>query len=240
MITRLLVVLYSAFVIGGVGLYIASRRQTPAVRRTRLIKFAVYLLIIHIVVGAAIAGHLAFSGLVLLLVLLGARELVTAARSAPALCLFAALTIGAVYLVVAVCAVLFAWNASPAIAVFVYIVVCAFDGFSQVAGQMLGRHQLAPRVSPGKTIEGSIGGLLAAAAITFPLSSFTGWYLARTLSVVCFIAAASLSGDLLASLVKRKCGIKDYAALLPGHGGILDRFDSFLFAAASLFVVLGL
>ncbi|HEV2113021.1 MAG TPA: phosphatidate cytidylyltransferase, partial [Terriglobales bacterium] len=122
-------------------------------------------------------------------------------------------------------------------AIFLWLVVCAFDGFSQVSGQLLGRHRLAPAISPGKTIEGSAGGLLFAMGMALVLRPVTGLSVLQSLVACCFVVSVALTGDLLASLIKRRSNIKDFSNLLPGHGGILDRFDSFLFAAAACLAV---
>jgi phosphatidate cytidylyltransferase len=237
MIGRVLAIYVSAFLIGGVGLYAASRKQPPPVRRERLIKFIVYLCIVNIVLVAALAGHWVLSGLIALIAALGARELYRVVPRAGAGDLPLAWVIAIVYLFIAAAAVLFAWLARSSTAIFVYLVVCAFDGFSQVTGQLLGKHRLAPKVSPGKTIEGSIGGLLFAAGMALVLRPLTGLGVLQSLVACCFIVTAAFTGDLLASHVKRKCSIKDFSNLLPGHGGILDRFDSFLFTAAACSLV---
>jgi phosphatidate cytidylyltransferase len=233
MITRVLVISVAAFLLGGVGLFAASRKQPPLVRRARLIKFVSYFCIVGLVILAALAGHLAFTALMILIATLGARELFCVLPQASGGRPLVAWIFGILYLLIAAAAVLFALLSRPSTAVFVYLVVCAFDGFSQVTGQLLGRHQLALRISPGKTIEGSIGGFLFAVGMALLLHPMTGWPIQKTLAVCCLVAAASLAGDLVASLVKRRSNIKDYSNLLPGHGGILDRFDSLLFAAAA-------
>jgi phosphatidate cytidylyltransferase len=115
---------------------------------------------------------------------------------------------------------------------FVYFTVVTFDGFSQLSGQLFGKRKLAPKISPNKTFEGLIGGMI----LTIPASLFLIYYthlsIEQRIYTVAFICISALIGDLLASWYKRRCQIKDYSRLIPGHGGILDRFDSFIFSGA--------
>jgi phosphatidate cytidylyltransferase len=136
--------------------------------------------------------------------------------------------------VVAVMALEFALTSRSSRAVILCLLVCVFDGFSQIFGQLFGRTKLAPSISPSKTVEGAVGGCLAVMAFAL--------FLDRpevALPYALGTAGAALIGDLAASLVKRLCGIKDYSDLLPGHGGVLDRFDG-LFAAAAFWAFIGL
>jgi len=114
---------------------------------------------------------------------------------------------------------------------FAALVTWATDTGAYLAGVAVGRHPLAPRISPKKTREGALGGLVAA--------SLAGWLCARGFaSFVTPLSGALLGlaagvvgqlGDLVESLIKRDAGTKDTAELIPGHGGVLDRFDSMLF-----------
>ena len=118
----------------------------------------------------------------------------------------------------------------------VIAVTCAADVGAYFAGRRFGRVKLAPRVSPGKTWEGVLGGLVLAAIVAafgaVWLDASAGLGVLLGLSV----GAISIVGDLTASMFKRSAGLKDSGNLFPGHGGILDRIDS-LTAAAPLFVV---
>jgi len=112
------------------------------------------------------------------------------------------------------------------------------DSAQYYTGRAFGRHQLAPAISPKKTVEGALGGLIfGTAAMTLGgLEVFKGaniWLLVSTsIAVVVF----GMIGDLFESLLKRSAGVKDSSTLIPGHGGVLDRIDSWLFAAPVFYV----
>ncbi|MGH9404841.1 MAG: phosphatidate cytidylyltransferase [Terriglobia bacterium] len=125
---------------------------------------------------------------------------------------------------------------------FLFAVVCAGDIFAYFTGRLLGKHLLFPRISPKKTVEGAVGGLGASLVL--------GWVYARifwqrtdtktVLLLALAVAVAGQLGDLVESALKRGAGLKDSGALLPGHGGVLDRVDSLLFGAPVLWIVLEL
>ncbi len=237
MIARIVVICLSAFLLGGVGLFLASLKQPADVRRARLVKFVTYFCIVGSVLCAAVAGRWVLSALVAAIAAVGAWELWCVLMRASGGSTLKAVSIGMTYLLVAAAAVGFAWLSDTQSAVMVYLIVCTFDGFSQVTGQLLGKHQITPEVSPAKTVEGSLGGLLFAIGMAIVLRPMSGAMLLPAVIAACFVVTAAFAGDLLASLIKRKAGIKDFSNLLPGHGGILDRFDSFLFAAAACLAI---
>jgi phosphatidate cytidylyltransferase len=110
------------------------------------------------------------------------------------------------------------------------------DAGAYFAGRLLGRHKLFPVLSPKKTYEGAIGGLLLTVAAAFPFAYLllgTNAVEAALLGVV--VSVASQAGDLFESVLKRMLEIKDLGNLLPGHGGILDRVDSLLFTAPAVY-----
>jgi phosphatidate cytidylyltransferase len=113
--------------------------------------------------------------------------------------------------------------------------VWAFDTFAFFAGRFFGRHRLAPRISPKKTWEGAAGGLIFAivAAVLFTRPIGVPWYHALAIGVL--VSFAATVGDLAESLLKRDTGVKDSGTLMRGHGGVLDRIDSLLFAVMAVF-----
>ena len=143
-------------------------------------------------------------------------------------------------------------------AVFFILLILCFawggDTCAYFAGRAFGKHKLCPVVSPKKTVEGAIGGVLGTMVfgviITLVYSvaanrmeAFTRSNIGVSMYVViallaCVAAVLGIYGDLFASVVKRQCGIKDYGTIFPGHGGILDRFDSVMFIAPFVTMVI--
>ena len=120
---------------------------------------------------------------------------------------------------------------------FVFLSSWVADTCAYFAGRFFGKHKMSPVLSPKKTIEGAVGGIAgsAAAGLLFALFVMKGEFLWQS-ALICGIGAViSIFGDLAASAVKRDNGIKDYGNLIPGHGGILDRFDSVIFTAPVIY-----
>ncbi len=119
------------------------------------------------------------------------------------------------------------------------VIVWAADSGAYFAGRHFGKHKLAPRISPNKTIEGLLGGLVAGLVVAAVFGSLAGATLAQMpalLGVAAITVLASVLGDLFESLLKRQAGAKDSGHLIPGHGGVLDRIDGVL-AALPVFVL---
>ncbi len=115
----------------------------------------------------------------------------------------------------------------------VALLTWATDTSAYLFGVAFGRHKLIPRISPNKTIEGAVGGLLGAALVGWLLTRGLVPFMTPLAGAVLGLVVGSMAqlGDLVESLIKRDAGIKDTAELIPGHGGVLDRFDSMLFTA---------
>ena len=220
-----------AVLAGGLGMAVASRGLAGEQLRARWLKFGVYLLVIAAELLLAAAGALLWLALPVLLI--GAFECHQAlARATPAQVSpgerrawwLAGTGVSAGLL--GFCLVL-----PAAVQLVVVLEVLAFDGFSQVSGQLVGRHALVPRLSPAKTWEGLIGGTAACLLLAVLVRPLIGIPPGLALLLGWFTAALALAGDLGASALKRRCGLKDFSRLIPGHGGVLDRFDSLLAVA---------
>lgn len=129
------------------------------------------------------------------------------------------------------------FNLSTKLLGYFFIVVFMSDTGAFYAGRAFGKHKLAPTISPGKTVEGLIGGLLAAAAgaAIATYAFFHELPLQFSIPLAVILTAVGVLGDLAESAMKRGAGAKDAASILPGHGGFLDRLDSLLFGAPILY-----
>ncbi|UCE25544.1 MAG: phosphatidate cytidylyltransferase [Candidatus Zixiibacteriota bacterium] len=120
---------------------------------------------------------------------------------------------------------------------FLFGLLWVGDTAAMGVGKWIGRHKLAPSVSPNKTVEGFIGGILGALAVGVIMYFWkfhdVAWYHLMILAAGCSVFGQL--GDLVESMWKRSVGIKDSSPVIPGHGGVLDRFDSLLFAAPFMF-----
>lgn len=129
-----------------------------------------------------------------------------------------------------------AFGRGPLLVLWLILMVCAADIGAYFAGRRFGKHKLAPRVSPGKTWEGAAGGLVSVAAVALGGAAYFGLPLLCATVFGCAIGMLSIVGDLTESMFKRGADMKDSSALLPGHGGLLDRIDS-VTAAAPLYAL---
>jgi len=126
---------------------------------------------------------------------------------------------------------------APKLLTLFFIIVFAGDTGAYYTGRAMGRRRLAPRVSPGKTVEGAIGGLLGnvAAALIAHLTFFPELKVIHAVPLALAMGLLGITGDLCESMLKRGARAKDAGSLIPGHGGLLDRLDSMLFNAPLLY-----
>lgn len=124
---------------------------------------------------------------------------------------------------------------------FVFIIAFLSDTFAYFIGRKFGKTKLSPRVSPKKTVEGAVGGILASTLGCTIYGIALDAYMIANIPIIHLLVMGvvgsiiSIIGDLAASSIKRNVGIKDYGNIMPGHGGVLDRFDSILFVAPLIY-----
>lgn len=129
----------------------------------------------------------------------------------------------------------------PFLVLSVFFIIWVNDSAAYITGSLLGKHKLVPKISPNKTWEGAIGGLLFSLVLVWFLpQSYLPFSIVERIFLATIVVLFSILGDLFQSKLKRSVNIKDSGDILPGHGGILDRIDSMLFAFPAVFVYLGI
>lgn len=213
--------------VAGAFLILFILKKRPELRRELWTKYVVYLLVV-LISSASIISSLRFWWLGLVCAV-GFYELIRVCRTPDAkenlpqvLLLYLVWCGGAFFL---------AFHAQRHL-FWLYALVVLFDGFSQLAGLLFGKHKLAPETSPAKTWEGLAGGFLAVLITLLILpGNFKADMILFAIALALLVTLGAVAGDLLASKWKRVAGVKDYGNWIPAHGGILDRFDSFIGAA---------
>lgn len=126
---------------------------------------------------------------------------------------------------------------TPELLIGLMIIIWSSDSGAYIFGRLLGKHKLIERISPNKTWEGAIGGTILSILISILyFHFFKSFNIAQVVLISFFTIVAGTYGDLAESMIKRNFNVKDSGKVLPGHGGLLDRFDSMLFAAPVYFV----
>jgi phosphatidate cytidylyltransferase len=220
---------------GAIGMAIANRRVDRKTGWERWLKYFTYVLITGLVIASIFLHY--FLCVAAIISVFALTELLQANFRSTAISRTTIIFSVIVFLVIAAGFLFFAKTFSGQYVLFIYFQVLIFDAFCQIVGQLLGKRQLIPSVSPSKTVEGFAGGWIFC-LVAAGLSS--GWIKISFLSslFVGFITGViAFYGDILASYYKRKLGIKDYSNWLPGQGGFLDRFDSFLFTGFVYYLI---
>lgn len=213
------------FLLGALAFLLINRRRSPTESRQNWLKYSTYFVIIHVLFFSIVIQPVWFRLLGMIILIVGCLELVMASRKTnwtKKPFLFSALL---VYALLSAGFLKFGTLPGETI-LFAFLVLSIFDAFSQLIGQLAGRNRLFPRISPMKTVEGLLGGLVFALGSAWLLSNLAGLSPFRSMTLAFGVVAFAFAGDLMASLFKRQYGIKDFSRLLPGQGGFLDRFDS--------------
>ena len=130
---------------------------------------------------------------------------------------------------------LFSGLDSRMLILYIVLIVWIFDTASYFSGRTWGKHPFFPAVSPKKTVEGFLGGIVGILTLAITFGLITGLPLPNLLAATFLAGIAGQAGDLAESIIKRDTGIKDSSHIIPGHGGVLDRFDSLFFAAPAVY-----
>jgi phosphatidate cytidylyltransferase len=237
MIQTIYIIIIAYFLLGAVAFHFINRKKTAEEARRNRIKLASYFLIINILFFSIVPEPLLFRILAAMIILTGACELFRLYTSAQPADRQHNLFILAIFLFALLSLLFFMFSGlKTGLILFTFLTVAIFDSFSQITGQLLGRHNLLPKISPKKTTEGVAGGILVTLPTSLLIGSLTGTAPGKTMLLTTGIILFAFAGDIMASYYKRKHDVKDFSRLIPGHGGVLDRFDSLI--AGGAFVAL--
>lgn len=226
------------YLLGTIGIYLINRRKEPEPKRKAWIKHINYFIITNIVFFSIAINPVVFRILAVLIIAVGFAELFKLFRESGfnyrnffllSVTLMALLSAG----------FFFFSQMGKGVMLFAYLILCIFDGFSQVSGQLFGKTKLFPKVSPNKTVEGLVGGALIAILSAFVFKDLITAPQINAILIAVVVVIFAFIGDTVKSIYKRKYNVKDFSNLIPGHGGFLDRFDSLIAGGAGV-ALLGL
>jgi len=227
---NIIIVLVINFLIGAIGLFVFIRKKNMDSKSQRNKKYFSYLILVSLLLACIRYSGIYLAFIFGIIVLIGAYEIVRIAKSNKTILILSLLlffTEGFFFVKFATVR----WE----IVAWAYTLVVTFDGYCQICGQLFGKKLMVPKISPRKTWEGLFGGII----LTYISAFFLQRVLPQYYLMVLLIIVAALSGDLLASYLKRLLKEKEYSDLIPGHGGIMDRFDSFILCGC-LFEILNI
>ncbi len=231
MIRTIYFIVLAYFLIGGIGFYFIDRKKEPEVVHKNRVKFIAYFIIINTLFLSITIYPLAFRYLSVLIIGGGFYELIKLFRKSGyakktffqfSILLFGIPSLG----------FFFFGSLEKELVLFTFLILSIFDSFSQISGQLLGTRKILPEISPNKTLGGLIGGTTIALISALLLHELSSRPVYLTLLLSVGIVFFSFAGDVAASIYKRKFGVKNFSELIPGHGGILDRFDSLIAGGA--------
>ena len=232
----LFIIIESGFILGAIGMYKGSQSVTAQIKYQRWKKYISYLIIIHFMICSILIDGIWFVSIYAIICVVSFFEIIYVSLKHMGYLLLKKIT--AVisvffFLIISTGSIVLFYFLNKNFILFIYIIIAVLDAYSQIIGQIAGKHKLAPKISPNKTIEGAIGGIICAILTGIILHRLIDFSITRSIIISIIISISGILGDILSSLYKRQCNIKDYSNILPGQGGMLDRFNSFIF---SLFV----
>ena len=224
-------VILSYFLLGAIGFFLINRKKETEIARKSWTKYGMYFLIINGLFLSIVCNSTVFRMVSVAIFVAAAFELLNlfVQSGYKNTSLFTKSKI-----ILILCAIGFYGfvKMDRSVILFSFLILSIFDSFSQITGQLFGRKKLFPNISPNKTIGGLLGGSFFAVLSALLLHKLYPQPFYILIGVALGIVAFAFGGDLAASYYKRQFGVKDFSNLIPGHGGILDRFDSLISAGA--------
>jgi len=231
---KLYIILLIYFIIGGIVMFFVNRNKEVAFRKNNWLKYFVYLILINLLFVSILVDSIYFSYISVIIIILGLFEIsrlfyISKKYKVGIIALFIFLCFAFLY---------YQFSYMPKKYLFYTLfLTTVFDSFSQLAGQLLGRKKIFFKISPNKTYAGLFGGLIFAVITSIIIHNQLSISVFQSIFLGVGLSGFALIGDLLASYCKRKFNIKDFSKIIPGHGGVLDRFDSLLSTGSFMFLI---
>lgn len=231
---KVYIIIISYFVLGTAGIWVINRKKEPEVARRSWIKHLAYFIITNIVFFSIALEVTMFRYLAFVIIIAGFLELgklfIESGYLHKVFFLVSLLLLALVSTGFLVFSLM-----DQGLILFAFLILCIFDGFSQVTGQLFGKRKLFPKISPNKTVEGFIGGAIFAILSGLVFRELIPEIpLFEVLLLAAVVVLFAFAGDTTKSVYKRKYNVKDFSRLIPGHGGFLDRFDSLIAGGAGV------
>lgn len=230
---KLYILLLIYFSLGAFAFVFINKRKSPEDRKNNWIKYSTYFVIINLLFFGIFFKIFPFIATV---IILGGyfelfRLLFKKGNKEIGLISIAVFSLG-------FCSFFISSFLDQAYLLYLMFIVTVFDAFSQITGQYLGKMKLIPSISPNKTVEGLIGGLIFAGLTGIIIREILNLTFLQSISCAFGISMFAFLGDLFASFIKRSYRVKDFSKFIPGHGGFLDRFDSLIFSTLFLQLII--
>ncbi len=231
---KIYIIIISYFVLGTAGIWIINRRKEPEVARRSWIKHSTYFIITNIVYFSIALEVTMFRYIAIVIIIAGFLELGKLFLESGYL--HKIFFLASLLLLALLSSGFFFFSAmDQGLILFAFLILCIFDGFSQVTGQLIGKRKLFPKISPNKTVEGFIGGATFAILSSLIFRQLIPEIpLPEVLLLSAIVVLFAFAGDTAKSVYKRRYNVKDFSAMIPGHGGFLDRFDSLITGGAGV------
>lgn len=235
MIRAIYIIILVYFLLGAFGFYLINKKKSKEEARRNWIKYISYFVIINSVFFSIVFNQLIFSYITIVIILIAAYELVSLyVKSRYKNSNFFSLVL-ITFVAASITFYRFSSLEKGAI-LFAFLVLSIFDSFSQITGQLFGNRKILPTISPNKTFGGLVGGLVVSLLGSVLLNEVYSKPVPESLLMAIGIIASAFIGDIAASYYKRKYQVKDFSNLIPGHGGVLDRFDSLIAVGAFVYL----
>ncbi len=230
-IIYLVIIVY--YLLGTAGIYFINRNKDKETRRKAWIKHFTYFFLVSIIYFSIAIKASLFRYVAVVIIIAGFIELTNLyIRSGNRHSLFFLVSL-AILAAASACFFIFT-GMGQGLMLFAFLILCIFDGFSQVTGQLLGKRKLFPGISPNKTVEGLAGGAAVAVLSALLFKNIIPADAPEALITATVVVIFAFAGDAAKSLYKRKYNVKDFSRIIPGHGGFLDRFDSLIAGGAGV------